>query len=68
MNGLSYDAANQVLGIWNGDTVVGRIYDLNTKIGTSIKKIAYEWDNNNPKFVVTDANGAVFYVTLTMRK
>jgi hypothetical protein len=68
VNGLSYDAANRVLGIWNGDTVVGRIYDLNTKIGTSIKKIAYEWDNNNPKFVVTDANGAVFYVSLTMRK
>lgn len=41
--------------------------DLIAKIRPNIGAIDYDWDNNNPKLIVTDANGAIFYTSLTRR-
>ena len=46
-------------GVWGAWT------NCNDKLGVSIQRLEYRWDNQNPKLIVTDPNGYSAYVSLT---
>ena len=52
-------------GAYRPDCFTVRNTNFNYKIGPSIQKLEYRWDNQNPKLIVTDPNGYSAYVSLT---
>lgn len=54
-------------GTWRNWHTITYNADLIAKVRPNIGAIDYDWDNNNPKLIVTDANGAIFYASLTRR-
>lgn len=54
-------------GTWRNWHTITYNADLRAIIKANILNIDYNWDNNSPKLIVTDANGITFYAPLTRK-